>query len=123
MSKESIDSAVINKISYCISKCTRNINDLKVIIEEMIRDRSINDLRSNNISKSLFYIDSNINTLENLFLEADTLSHDKEIRKRYVVLIENTISDFKEFRQKLDKLRMYNDDIRHLTEYLESTTI
>ena len=123
MSTESQDASEIKKISLCITNCTRNVNNLKKIIESMITDTSIYNTQANTLSKSLMYINNNINTLENLFLVTDNLSHDKEMRKRYVILIETTIADLKEFHQKLDKIRTHNDDIRYLTEYLESTTI
>lgn len=117
------ESAEIKKISFCITNCTRNINTLKKIIDSMINDKSIYHTGSNTISKSLTYINNNINTLENLFLDVDKLSHEKEKRKTYVFLIESTISDFKEFHNKLDKIRLYNEDMKYLSSYLETTTI
>lgn len=117
------NSSEIKKISTCITNCTRNVNDLKKIIETMINDSSIYNTRSNTLSKSLMYINNNINVLENLFLVADNLSHGNGLRKKYIILIETTISDLKNFHQKLDKIKTHNDDIRALTEYLENTTI
>lgn len=117
------EDSYIKNISSTIIKCTKNVNDLKKIIETMISDNSIYNTLSNTVEKSLLYIDGNINTLENLFLVADSLSKNKEIRKTYVLLIESTINDFKEFRIKLEKIKMINKDINALVEYLENSKL
>ena len=118
------DEQIINKISLNIKGCVRSVNSLKNTIDLMIDDESISNTSSNTIEKSLTFIDNNINTLENTFFIADSLSStNKYIRKQYVLLIESTINDMKNFRQKLEKIKTYNDDIGALSEYLKTTTI
>lgn len=117
------EDSEIKKISCSITNCTRNVNNLKKIVELMIIDSSIYTTQSNTMEKSLLYIDTNINTLENLFLITDSLSENKETRKRYVILIETTITDLKEFKSKLNKIKTHSIDMKELVDYLENTRI
>lgn len=115
---------IIKKISLNITGCVKSINSLKNVIYSMIDDKSINTTSTNTIEKSLLFIDNNINTLENTFFIADSISStNKDIRKQYVLLIESTINDMKKFRHKLEKIKTYNDDINDLSEYLKITNI
>lgn len=89
----------------------------------MISDSSIYITQSNTLEKSLMYISDNINTLENLFFVTDSLVQNKETRKKYVILIETTISDLNEFKSKLDKIKTHSIDMKDLIDYLENTRI
>lgn len=117
------EEAEIKKIQCSITSCTRNVNNLKKIIEVMITDSSIYTTQFSTLEKSLIYIDNNINILENLFLVTDSLAENKETRKRYVILIETTIADLKEFKHKLNKIRTHSIDMKELSDYLENTRI
>lgn len=119
----SLEDLEIKRIYLVITSCCRNVNNLKKIIEEMITDSSIWTTQANTVDKSLRYIDNNINTLENLFLDTDRLSSDKKGRKIIVVLIEETISDMREFRQKLEKIKTFTEDMKALSCYLEGTRL
>jgi len=117
------DLPVFKNISSTIAGCTKNVKNLKKIIGLMISDSSIYTTQSNTLEKSLSYIDGNINTLENLFSSVDAITDHKDIRKKYVILIEDTILDFTSFKQKLDKIKLHNINMKELADYLENTRI
>jgi hypothetical protein len=106
-----------------LGNCNKSISRLKNIIDNMIKEGILYNTTSNTIDKSLVFINGNINTLENLFLSVDSIQTDREWRKQYVILIENSISDMNSFKEKLDRVKEINLEIKNLEKYLQETSI
>jgi hypothetical protein len=113
----------IENISYIISTCERNVNDLKKIIYSMITDLSIYKARSKTLDDAVSYLKENINSLENLFSVIDLISRHKDIRKRYVILNEKIIGDFNDFKSRLESIKSYRVHMNNLVEYIDTTRI
>jgi len=111
------------QIVNTLGNCNNSISRLKNIIDNMIKEGSLYKTTTNTIDKSLVFINGNINTLENLFSSVDSIQSDREWRKRYVILIDKSISDMNDFKERLDKVKEFSLEIKNLEKYLGNTSI